>query len=65
MGKADLKKVMAGFGLATLLAGVTLAGCASSQKSSCTGTKSGCSGCTGKQQQQQPQGGSSCTGTKK
>ena len=31
---ADLKKVMAGFGLATLLAGVTLAGCASHQKSS-------------------------------
>lgn len=34
MERADLKKVMAGFGLATLLAGVTLAGCASHQKSS-------------------------------
>jgi radical SAM modification target selenobiotic family peptide len=28
MERADLKKVMAGFGLATLLAGVTMAGCA-------------------------------------
>jgi radical SAM modification target selenobiotic family peptide len=33
MERADLKKVMAGFGLATLLAGVTLAGCASSPSS--------------------------------
>ena len=34
MERADLKKVMAGFGLATLLAGATLAGCATEQKSS-------------------------------
>lgn len=34
MERADLKKVMAGFGLATLLAGVALSGCAGSHKSS-------------------------------
>ena len=34
MERADLKKVMAGFGLAALLAGVVVAGCSSSQKSS-------------------------------
>lgn len=34
MEHADLKKVLAGFGLATLLAGVALTGCAGSQKSS-------------------------------
>jgi radical SAM modification target selenobiotic family peptide len=34
MEQADLKKVLAGFGLATLLAGVALAGCAGSAKSS-------------------------------
>ena len=34
METTDLKKVLAGFGLATLLAGVALAGCTGSQKSS-------------------------------
>jgi radical SAM modification target selenobiotic family peptide len=34
MERTDLKKVMAGFGLAALLAGVTLAGCSNPQKSS-------------------------------
>lgn len=34
MEHADLKKVLAGFGLATLLSGIALAGCTSSQKSS-------------------------------
>jgi radical SAM modification target selenobiotic family peptide len=34
MERADLKKVMAGFGLAALLAGVAVAGCSNAQKSS-------------------------------
>lgn len=34
MERTDLKKVMAGFGLAALLAGVALAGCTGSQKGS-------------------------------
>jgi radical SAM modification target selenobiotic family peptide len=34
MEGADLKKVMAGFGLAALLAGVVAAGCSHPQKSS-------------------------------
>jgi radical SAM modification target selenobiotic family peptide len=34
MERADLKKVLAGFGLATLLAGVALSACTCPQKSS-------------------------------
>ncbi len=34
MERTDLKKVMAGFGLAALLAGVAVIGCSHSQKSS-------------------------------
>ena len=34
MERSDLKNVLAGFGLATLLAGVALSGCSGSQKSS-------------------------------
>jgi radical SAM modification target selenobiotic family peptide len=34
MEGTDLRKVLAGFGLATLIAGVALSGCTSSQKSS-------------------------------
>jgi radical SAM modification target selenobiotic family peptide len=34
MERTDLRKVLAGFGLATLLAGVALSGCTSGQKSS-------------------------------
>jgi len=34
MERADLKKVLAGFGLTALLAGVAVAGCTGSQKSS-------------------------------
>jgi radical SAM modification target selenobiotic family peptide len=34
MERSDLKKVMAGFGLAALLAGVVVAGCSNAQKSS-------------------------------
>jgi radical SAM modification target selenobiotic family peptide len=37
MERADLKKVLAGFGLTALLASVALAGCSGSQKSSSTG----------------------------
>jgi hypothetical protein len=32
--RTDLRKVLAGFGLATLLAGVAVSGCAGGQKSS-------------------------------
>jgi radical SAM modification target selenobiotic family peptide len=34
MERTDLTKVLAGFGLAALLAGVAVAGCSNSQKSS-------------------------------
>jgi radical SAM modification target selenobiotic family peptide len=34
MERTDLKKVMAGFGLATLLAAVAVVGCSNAQKSS-------------------------------
>ncbi|MHB8834710.1 MAG: SbtA family thio(seleno)oxazole RiPP natural product precursor [Candidatus Methylomirabilia bacterium] len=34
MERADLKKVMAGFGLAALLAAAAVAGCSNAQKSS-------------------------------
>jgi radical SAM modification target selenobiotic family peptide len=34
MEGSDLKKVLAGFGLASLIAGVALSGCTGSQKSS-------------------------------
>jgi radical SAM modification target selenobiotic family peptide len=34
MERTDLTKVLAGFGLAALLAGVAVAGCSSAQKSS-------------------------------
>lgn len=34
MERADLKKVLAGFGLATLLAGVALSGCSSGTQKS-------------------------------
>lgn len=34
MERTDLRKVMAGFGIAALLAGVAVAGCSNTQKSS-------------------------------
>jgi radical SAM modification target selenobiotic family peptide len=51
MERSDLRKVLAGFGLASLLAGVAFSGCTGSQKSSCAGSKPGAGG-TDKQQGQ-------------
>jgi hypothetical protein len=50
MERTDVSKVLAGFGLAALLASVAVAGCTSSQKSSPAGEKTGAGG-TGSQQQ--------------
>ena len=79
MEKRELKKVLAGFGLAALIAGAAV-GCHHRGASGCGGGKSGCGGCGGSKgadkqtppgqqqtppgQQQQP-GGSGCGGMKK
>lgn len=76
MATRELRQVLAGFGLAALIAGAA-AGCAHHGRSSCGGGKSGCGGCGGSKgsekpppgQQKEPpsqqQPGSSCSGMKK
>jgi len=76
MEKRELKKILAGFGLAALIAGAAV-GCMHRGSGGCGGGKSGCGGCGGAKgagkvppgQQQTPPGqqqpGSSCGGMKK
>lgn len=65
MDKKQLKKILAGFSVASLLAGstLTLSGCATKGKTSCSGTGS-CSGTKQEGTETSCSGKTSCSGTK-